>query len=1089
MDRQVTSAYLHADTAARATGLAPFSLRDAPALIERVFPAQKVGIEAQKERKAGAGQTLTVLGSYWKGRKPLVFVRACVLASLLPASTDPIKDLEIFESLMAMDQRRMARRKPKVTAAIVWRCPDVPAALKDEHIVIGMKRDAGRTEEGTDGDAPEVAAAPGGGKAQPEIGWRRVDLDHLQPADRRTERARIAAIRNEMRAVAFHSLPFSQQVVVCERTEEVEDLRNPDDPLYRDIWDDVNDHLGTNASTIPELVMELGVARFGHGPVVGDPFCGGGSIPFEAARIGCDAVASDLNPVAAMLTWGALETLRAEPSTRERIINDQRRIIADVEREIAELGIEHNAAGERAKAYLYCLETIDPQTGWMVPMAPTWVISSNRRCIAQLVPDYAAKRFDIVLKDGASAMEFAAAKKGTVTNDGYLVYRLAPVPGEEPQEWRITISRLRGDGEGAVRTDGSRDNRLRPWGIDEFEPRKPVWVANAPSVFPGTSAGAWVGGDVWQERLYAIQWVDAEDLAAGRHHPRSVFRAPDADDLLREHQVSNLVARQLAHWQAAGCIPTLQIERGDKTDEPIRTRGWTHWHHLFTARQLLYLAFVRSQLRSGLDLLYFANVLNFWSRLCGVHPRSEGSGRDTCLDRVFINQALNTLYNYGCRASLYEASNFDVMGFPAAAPTRVIVDVASCTEFKHAADLWIYDPPYADAVHYHEITEYFIAWLSSSSPKPMNRWLWDSRRPLAIQGKGDKFRADMVSALNAMGRRMPDHGLQICMFTHKDAGVWADMAQVVWGAGLQVTAAWYVSTETTSELKQGGYVQGTVLLVLRKRRGDERAYKDEIVPAIRARVEGQVHTLLGLNQQALGKQRDEPPFTRADIQMAGYAAAMEVLTGVSHIDGVDLAREALRPRQAGERSLVEDMLDLAVQTATELMIPAGINEGEWERLMPAERFYLVMTEAEAERREADVGGKLDDYQNFAKAFRAERWEDLMADRTPNDARLKGPADFRRSMMSGHPFAAGLIRPTLYAIYDLRLAAEREEDAAGSADRVVHGLRDFFSVEWVRRRNAVRELAAWFGGIWECRQRADAQAARTLAAIIGSERLA
>jgi hypothetical protein len=58
--------------AARAPGLAPFSLRDEPSLIERVFPAQKIGVEAQKERKSGAGQTLTALGSYWKGRKPLV---------------------------------------------------------------------------------------------------------------------------------------------------------------------------------------------------------------------------------------------------------------------------------------------------------------------------------------------------------------------------------------------------------------------------------------------------------------------------------------------------------------------------------------------------------------------------------------------------------------------------------------------------------------------------------------------------------------------------------------------------------------------------------------------------------------------------------------------------------------------------------------------------------------------------------------------------------------------------------------------------------------------------------------------------------
>jgi hypothetical protein len=84
--------------------LQPFALRDAPALIEAVFPAQKVSFEAQRERKAGAGQTLTTLGRYWKGRKPLKLVRAIVLGSLLPQTDNAEKDLEIFEKLMAFDE-------------------------------------------------------------------------------------------------------------------------------------------------------------------------------------------------------------------------------------------------------------------------------------------------------------------------------------------------------------------------------------------------------------------------------------------------------------------------------------------------------------------------------------------------------------------------------------------------------------------------------------------------------------------------------------------------------------------------------------------------------------------------------------------------------------------------------------------------------------------------------------------------------------------------------------------------------------------------------------------------------------------------
>ena len=87
----------------------------------------------------------------------------------------------------------------------------------------------------------------------------------------------------------------------------------------------------------------------------------------------------------------------------------------------------------------------------------------------------------------------------------------------------------------------------------------------------------------------------------------------------------------------------------------------------------------------------------------------------------------------------------------------------------HGSDLWIYDPPYGDAVIYHEITEFFIAWLRKNPPPPFDQWTRDSRRPLAIQGKGEKFRADMVAALKAMADRMPNNGMQICMFTHQDA--------------------------------------------------------------------------------------------------------------------------------------------------------------------------------------------------------------------------------------------------------------------------------------------------------------------------------
>jgi len=58
----------------------PLILKNAPALIERLLPVQKLSAEAYKEQMANAGKTLTALSSYWKGRKPLILNKACILA-------------------------------------------------------------------------------------------------------------------------------------------------------------------------------------------------------------------------------------------------------------------------------------------------------------------------------------------------------------------------------------------------------------------------------------------------------------------------------------------------------------------------------------------------------------------------------------------------------------------------------------------------------------------------------------------------------------------------------------------------------------------------------------------------------------------------------------------------------------------------------------------------------------------------------------------------------------------------------------------------------------------------------------------------
>lgn len=923
---------MHAQTR---TILTPLALKDVPALIETVFPAQKVSFESQTERKAVAAQTLTGLGSYWKGRKPLILVRAIVLGSLLPPTNDPEADLAVFEALLGFDDEGLARR---ALAANAISPSEIAARIRLDDPWDYFKATIKRSDV-TGGDIRWIRFPLDVDAVGISLRWKR----DLSDDDRLVIYRKVLATLESYEAKA----------ALCKRPEEVDQ-----DWLFAPVWPKVNRHyahLGLDAHSFPELIEQLGILRYGHRPRVGDTFSGGGSIPFEAARLGCDVYASDLNPVACMLTWGALNIIGASPERRAELEAAQLQVFAEVDRELTALRIEHDEVGNRAKAYLYCLEARCPETGWWVPLAPSWVISPKQGVIAKLVPNPALKRFDIQVITGAAAKAIAAAEHGTV-QDGDMVYEL------DGKTYRTPIKTLRGD---YRLPDGTTGNRLRRWETDDFKPRP---------------------DDIFQERLYCIQWIKKETLDAARQE--TFFAAPTEADLARERKVEAIVAENLARWQEEGLVPDMPIEPGDETTRLFRERGWTHWHHLFNARQLLSMGLTIQEWRASqvanAGWINIAKMLNFYAKLCQWLP-TQGEGGPK---HVFYNQALNVFYNYAVRGFVRFTPNFfELSSVTMPDVKREVVSVPADQPRQHC-EFWITDPPYADAVNYHEITEFFIAWLRKNPPQPFDEWVWDSRRALAIKGAGEDFRRGMVAAYRAMRDHMPDNGLQCVMFTHQDTGVWGDLIGIFWAAGLQVVAAWYIATETTSELKKGGYVQGTVILMLKKRPAGERpGFKQRLLPAVRQEVARQIETMMHLNEQ-VAAHHGEPVWSDADLQMAGYAAALKVLTAYTHIGGEDVTTFALRPRARGEVTVVDEIVQQAAETASSLLVPEGLAADTWAKLTGIERFYCRMLDMES------VGAqKLDNYQNFAKAFRVEDYSRVMADMRPNHARLKRVTEF------------------------------------------------------------------------------------------------
>lgn len=210
------------------------------AFIEEQFPVSLISKESYKERMGGATQTLTCLGN-WKGRKPLILVRAVLLGMLMPASNDPKKDREIFLKILTMDADGLWKRRNKSIPA-----KEIYASLSED-------------------DRDRFFSVSGN-----KIAWKR--------GLKSQEKEQIT--RNY-----FDELNYDDKKDYCLRPEQI-------DGPSPEAWEEINQHLATSASLLTELIQQLGIRRFGKIPKVGDVFSGGGSIPFETSRLGCETYCS-----------------------------------------------------------------------------------------------------------------------------------------------------------------------------------------------------------------------------------------------------------------------------------------------------------------------------------------------------------------------------------------------------------------------------------------------------------------------------------------------------------------------------------------------------------------------------------------------------------------------------------------------------------------------------------------------------------------------------------------------------------------------------------------------------------------------------
>jgi len=172
-----------------------------------------------------------------------------------------------------------------------------------------------------------------------------------------------------------------------------------------------------------------------------------------------------------------------------------------------------------------------------------------------------------------------------------------------------------------------------------------------------------------------------------------------------------------------------------------------------------------------------------------IPTADEGSGLSTSID--------------------YALKVIDALAGVEGVATVVQADAAVSRLPDDAANAFVTDPPYYDAVPYAELSDFFFVWLkrllrssmfkSEHAPKDQE-CVVDLNR-----GKDRTFFETKLGAALSEGRRVlrPD-GVGVVVFAHKSTAGWESMLQALTQSGWVVTSSWPIDTESGNRLRAKG---------------------------------------------------------------------------------------------------------------------------------------------------------------------------------------------------------------------------------------------------------------------------------------------
>jgi len=715
-------------------------------------------------------------------------------------------------------------------------------------------------------------------------------------------------------------------------------------------------------------------------PRVLDMFAGGGAIPLEALRLGCETYALDLNPVAHIIelctlvypqkygkpdqtargiigpkngkgetTWGGLA---------EEVAYWCRWVLWKVKVEIGDLYRPIPDPAYKGKRHEI---QFDPETGnWVTKITKLAKAEGNTDNLFQwtedssLIPGYLVPTAylwtrTVRCKNPACMATVPLVKQTWLCKKAgkYIALRMVAQQGQKQAGFEVVES--------------ASENGLG------FDPAGFSKGGNATCPFCGTVANIdYVKDEGWQGRMWQQMLVV---VCSQRGVRGKLYISADA---IPEYipDMAAIQERIDALCQHSGLsVPIEPIAnlpndcRDNSLGITVRPYGIRTWGCLFTDRQMIcLLSFVNAVRKAETEMknrgyesnrnvavttylsLVVDKLCDYNSSLCAWHSNNQQ------IMHTFGRQVLPMVWDFtevnpfGGSSGSWESMSESTVGvIPACSDVgsfSAIVTRASATGLpwpNESFDAIITDPPYYDNVPYADISDFFYVWLrrtighlypehfsSELTPKKLEA-IADASRHEGSKEKAKKAYEKMMAKSFAEAYRvLKSGGEMVVVYAHKTTLGWATLIDALRTEGFIVTEAWPLDTEMKSRLRgrDSAALASSIFLVSRKRDANAGIgqYEKNVQPELAQIVRERVDTLWDMG------------ITGADLVIAAVGAGLRAFTRYERVEYAN-----------GEEVPAEKFLAEVEGVVLDMMMAKlfGITGGNVSAVDPDSRFYVL----------------------------------------------------------------------------------------------------------------------------------------------------